>query len=209
METINWKLTSGCTTLGGGCDSCPSLWEYREKGWDYTLMRHPGELYIPKARREPAVYTVSLGSDLFHEAAPDEFIKDAFDVMNECDQHFFEIATKRVERMERLAPKLEWTKNIAAGITVESEAEAWRIKHLQAVPAAVRFISFLPLLGDIGTVDLKGIHFTTIGPELWGLKRPCNEAWVGGIYKQARDQGVQVIENYRFYDFEEKIKCQE
>lgn len=210
METLNWPLTSGCTNLGGGCESCPSLWEYREKEWDYSLTMHPGALYQPKAREAPAVYTVSLGSDFFHEAASDDFIKDAFEVMNETPRHFYELATKRIERMELLAPELRWTGNIAAGITVESADRAWRIKHLQAVPAAVRFISFLPLLGDIGAVDLKGIHFATIGPELWGLKRPCKEAWVQSINKQATDQGVRVIENYRFYNFvKEKTQCQE
>lgn len=199
METINWPIVSGCTNLGGGCESCPSLWEYREKGWDYSLRMHEAALCQPVWNKEPTVYTVGLGSDLFHEDVSREFIDKAFWIMNECRHHFFEIATKRPERAERIGNQVYWTDNIALGVTVEDAKAKWRIYNLRATPAKIRFISFLPLLGDVGKLDLDTIQAATIGAEEWGLKRPCKEAWVKGIKKQCSEQGVELLNQVRFY----------
>lgn len=200
METINWPVVSGCTNLGGGCESCPSLWEYEDKGWDYSLKMHPGALIYPKVNPDPTIYTVGLGSDLFHEDVSDEFIRYVFDTMNECRWHFFEIATKRIQRAERLAPSLTWSENISLGVTVEKSEFKWRVTHLQNIPAASRFISFLPLLGSVGKINLEGIQAATVGAEDWGLKRPCKEGWVKGINKQCIDQGVELSNQVRTYE---------
>lgn len=200
METVNWALASGCTNLGGGCESCPSLWEYKDNGWDYSLKTHPAVLSQPGNNPEPTVYTVALGSDLFHEAVPDEFIRDAFKAMNENYHHYFEIATKRAERMESLGASLNWTGNIAAGVTVEDEDAKWRIDHLRRTPAFTRFVSFLPLLGEVGSLNLEGIHMAVVGAEEWGLKRPCQEVWVQGINKRCESQGVELLNKIRTYE---------
>lgn len=200
METLNWPVASGCTNLGGGCESCPSLWEYEKNGWDYSLKMHPAALIQPKFNPDPAIYTVALGSDLFHEGVSEGFIREVFEVMNEAQHHFFEIATKRPERAERFGKSLWWSKNIALGVTVENAKAKWRIDNLRATPAAIRFVSFLPLLGNVGKLNLDTIHAATVGAEDWGLKRPCKEAWVRGINKQCADQGVELSNQVRFYE---------
>jgi protein gp37 len=207
METVNWPVVSGCTNIGGGCESCPSLWEYEEKGWDYSLQMHPGALVRPKVNPEPTVYTVGLGSDLFHEGVSDLFIQSVFSVMNESRHHFFEVATKRILRAWGMCLGLEWGPNIALGVTVEKSEFKWRVRPLQDIPAASRFISFLPLLGSVGKINLEGIQAATVGAEEWGLKRPCQEAWIKGINKQCIDQGVELLNQARFYEGVEK--CQE
>lgn len=199
METINWPLTTGCTNLGDGCESCPSMWEYREKGWDYNIQTHPAALSQPLHRKIPAGFTVSLGSDLFHEDVPDDFIREAFSVMNETERHCYEIATKRIERAERMAGELNWSRNIALGTTVENAESKWRIKHLQAIPAGIKFISFLPLLGDVGKLNLDGINGLVAGAEEWGLKRPCSEEWIEGINRQAREKGIVIFKDFNIY----------
>lgn len=207
METLNWPVTSGCTNIGGGCESCPSLWEYREKGWDYSVKMHKAALPQPLQEAKPKIYTVALGSDLFHGDVSREFIGRAFEVMNECRHHFFEIATKRPERAERIGKSVWWSDNIALGVTVEDAKAKWRINNLRATPAVWRFVSFLPLLGKVGKLNLDTIHAATIGAEDWGLKRPCQGAWVEGIKKQCIDQGVELSNHFRFYEGVEQ--CQE
>lgn len=203
METLNWEITTGCGNLGGGCESCPSLLEYQRKGWDYSIQLHENRLTQPTKIKEPTVFTVSLGSDLFHESVPDEFIKRAFDVMNYVPEHTFEVITKRAERLVFIAKDLEWTPNISMGVTVESEKYKWRIDCLREVPAVVRFVSFLPVLGPVGKLNLDGIHIAGMGGEDWGLNRPCESAWLDEIERQCLEQGVEITSEFNMYSLQE------
>ena len=67
-------------------------------------------------------------SDLFHKDVPDEFIIKVFEVMNKASWHTFQVLTKRAERLEKIAPKLNWTQNIWLGVTVESKKNIFRIE---------------------------------------------------------------------------------
>ena len=198
METINWEITTGCDSLGGACESCPSLLEYRDKGWDYTIKTHEKVLQLPYDTAEPTIFTVSLGSDLFHDKVPDEFIKRAFDVMNGTPRHVYEITTKRVERMALLGGVLRWTPNILAGTVVESDKEKWRIDFLRNLPTENLCVTFI-LGGDVGKVDLSRIKVVAVLEEQWGLKRPCEPEWIENILRQCHEQGVQVTSNYNMY----------
>lgn len=201
METVNWQLTTGCTSLGGGCESCPSLWEYRKKSMNYTLVMHRAQLAVPLMNNYPKSYTVCLGSDLFHEGVTDEFIRQTFNVMNECPEHKFEVSTKRIERALVLSGSLEWTDNIVFGTTVESDDKKWRIKLLRQIPSQNRHISFLPLLGPIRDLELMGIHSAGVGAEEWGYHRPCEDEWITDIERQCENQGVKLTEGSHIYDY--------
>lgn len=54
--------------------------------------------------------------------------------------------------------------NVWLGVSVESQAAAWRIGWLARVPAALRFLSCEPLLGPIGLRDLRLDPFTRLDP---------------------------------------------
>jgi protein gp37 len=123
-------------------------------------------------------------SDLFHEAIPDDFIKQVFDVMAKADWHVFQILTKRAKRLEALAAQLPWPENIWQGVSVESEEYTWRIRNLQEVPAAVRFISVEPLLGPISRLPLKGINWVIVGGESGPRFRVAQPIWVRSIRDQ-------------------------
>jgi len=206
METLNWELTTGCQNIGGGCESCPSLWEYREKGLDYNIKWHRDRLADPCFFTTDALlFTVSLGSDLFHEDVPSDFIQDAFSVMNREHRHTFELATKRTERLAMMADSLHFSKNIAVGVTVEEQKYKFRIDHLREVPAVNRYVSFLPLLGPVGKLDLQGIRIATIGNEQWGLHRPCEDSWIEEIKKQCGEQGVEVMPDFHTYTYEKEV----
>jgi protein gp37 len=92
--------------------------------------------------------------------------------------------------------------NVWFGATVENAARRDRILNLVQVPATVRFLSCEPLLGDLGRVNLKGIHWVIAGAESGPWARPMSEDWVRSLRDQCQAQGVaffykQRIENGR------------
>ncbi len=151
-------------------------------GFEVTL--HPDQLTLPLRWKGPRKIFVNSMSDLFHEAIPDDFIKQVFDVMAKADWHVFQILTKRAERLEALAAQLPWPENIWQGVSVESEEYTWRIHHLQEVPAAVRFISVEPLLGPISRLPLKGINWVIVGGESGPRFRVAQPIWIRSIRDQ-------------------------
>lgn len=151
-------------------------------GFEVTL--HPDQLTLPLRWKGPRKIFVNSMSDLFHEAIPDDFIKQVFDVMAKADWHVFQILTKRAERLEALAAQLPWPENIWQGVSVESEEYTWRIRHLQEVPAAVRFISVEPLLGPISRLPLKGINWVIVGGESGPRFRVAQPIWIRSIRDQ-------------------------
>jgi len=154
-------------------------------GFEVTL--HPDQLLLPLKWREPRKVFVNSMSDLFHESVPDDFIRQAFDVMTKAHWHVFQILTKRAERLEELAPRLPWPDNVWQGVSVENSEHTWRIAHLQKVPVAVRFISVEPLVGPIPKLPLKGISWVIVGGESGPRYRQVDRMWVRGI----RDQCVR------------------
>ena len=58
------------------------------------------------------------------------------------------------------------------------------------MPAAVRFLSCEPLLQDLGTIDLKGIHWVICGGESGHGARPMHPDWVRSIQQQCQSAGV-------------------
>ena len=67
------------------------------------------------------------------------------------------------------------------GTSVESSAVTNRIDHLRKAPAAIRFISFEPLIDSVGLVNLNQIHWAIVGGESGNRARPVKEEWVDEI----------------------------
>jgi protein gp37 len=125
-------------------------------------------------------------SDLFQEGVPETFIRAAFETMVACPQHTFQILTKRAERLRELAPRLPWPANVWMGVSVEDQRVVDRIIDLQAVPAAVRFLSCEPLIGSLDALPLEGIHWVIVGGESGPKARPMKAEWVDSIFRQCR-----------------------
>ena len=65
-----------------------------------------------------------------------------------------------------------------------------RLKHLRAAHASVKFVSFEPLLGSVGKLDLTGIHWAIVGGESGPRARPMEEEWAIEIRDQCRTAKV-------------------
>ncbi len=189
---------TGCTKVSEGCDHCyaetfAERWRGvqghpYENGFDLTL--RPQRLLDPLSWKIPRTIFVNSMSDLFHVDVPDEFILQVFNTMRQASWHKFQVLTKRAERLQRLSERTELTANIWIGVSVESPKYYWRIKHLQHVPAAVRFLSCEPLLAALPNLPLDGINWTIVGGESGPGARPMDPAWVRDIRGQCNEQRV-------------------
>jgi protein gp37 len=74
--------------------------------------------------------------------------------------------------------------NVWLGTSIENSKVAERADALRNVPAAIRFISFEPLIGSVGKIDLSSIHWAIVGGESGPNARPIREEWIDEIYTQ-------------------------
>ncbi len=168
-----WNPATGCTPISAGCMHCYAR-RMAEKmkrrgtakycnGFAPTI--HMDDLEEPKHWRKPRkVFVCSMG-DLFHELIPTSFIHQVIETISVCPQHTFLMLTKRVDRLATIARPGVLPANAWAGVSVENRATLWRLDRLRDTFAALRFVSFEPLLEDVSMVDLTGIHWVIAGGE--------------------------------------------
>jgi protein gp37 len=197
-----WNPVTGCRKITAGCDNCYAerfSERFRgvpdhpfENGFDLTL--RPARLRQPLSWKAPRRVFVNSMSDLFHKDVPRSFIDKVFDTMEEANWHTFQVLTKRSSLLTRylnqryharLAPSHIWL-----GVSVEDATNAVRIKHLKAARALVKFVSFEPLIGPVGRIDLFGIDWAIVGGESGPRARPMEEAWALELRDQCRVQNV-------------------
>jgi protein gp37 len=193
-----WNPVTGCTKLSPGCRHCyaetfAERWRGipghpYEQGFDLRLW--PDRLDLPLAWKKPRTIFLNSMSDLFHEKVSFSFISKVFRTMERTPWHTFQILTKRADRMAELAPRLGWPPNVWMGVSIETAEYLWRANHLREVPATVRFLSFEPLLGPLGTIELSGVHWVIVGGESGPGARPMDASWVREIRKQCRAEDV-------------------
>ena len=106
--------------------------------------------------------------------------------------HYYQVLTKRSDRLKDLAPDLTWTPNIWAGVSVEDGTHLDRIDHLRDVPASIKFISFEPLIGALGNPDLTNINWVIVGGESGNSKslRPIKKDWVTSLRDQCTTENI-------------------
>lgn len=193
-----WNPVTGCTKVSQGCKHCYAERMARRlqamgapryaNGFRVTL--HPESLELPLSWRRPRRIFVNSMSDLFHPLVPEDYIAKVFRVMREAQQHEFQVLTKRPERVAAMAHKLPWPSNVWLGTSVESQQVMTRIQHLQACPAAVRFLSCEPLLGPLPDLPLDGIHWVIVGGESGPKARPMRPEWAVEIRDQCLTRQV-------------------
>ena len=162
--------------------------KYRN-GFRFTL--HPETLELPVKWKDPRKIFVNSMSDLFHESMPTDYLKQCFDIMTKADWHVYQILTKRPDRMLSFAKSYgEIPDHVWLGTSVELAMYKSRIDTLRQVPAKVRFVSFEPLLGELGELDLRGIAWAIVGGESGPNHRPIKPEWVRKIRDQCHQQGA-------------------
>jgi protein gp37 len=193
-----WNPVTGCTKVSPGCKHCYADRMARRlqamgqpryaAGFRLTLQEDLVEL--PLRWRKPRLIFVNSMSDLFHPDVPVDYVARVFRVMEQAQQHQFQVLTKRAERLAEVSPHLPWPSNVWMGLSVETADYAWRVAHLLSVPAKVRFLSLEPLLGPLPDLPLQGIQWVIVGGESGPGARPMQAAWVRDIRRQCREHDV-------------------
>jgi protein gp37 len=209
-----WNPVTGCTKVSQGCRNCYALRDWPRLsanpqtvyfGRAFTDVQcHDDRLGQPLEWKKPRRIFVNSMSDLFHAAVPDGFIAGVFSTMMLADQHTYQILTKRPERMRAFLHSREWAPpaHIQIGVSCEDQM-TWeeRVPELLAIPAAVKFVSLEPLLGQIDARGrtskdqqisippasdwpLAGLQWVIVGGESGPAARPMSPAWARWLRDQ-------------------------
>ena len=193
-----WNPSVGCTKVTAGCKNCYAEVMARrlqamgsvgyEDGFKFKIL--PERLNQPISIKKPTKFFVNSMSDLFHEKMPFEFLDEIFKIISSTPQHHYQILTKREHILQRYFMDRTVPANVWLGVTVEHGQTKHRIDVLRNVNVSVRFISIEPLIGDVGTLDLTGIHWVIVGGESGMSARPMKPEWAINIQRQCAEQKV-------------------
>jgi len=198
-----WNPVRGCTKISPGCKHCYAetfAERFRgvkghpyEQGFDLRLV--PEKLGEPLRWRNPKMIFVNSMSDLFHEQVPDDYIVDVARVMVAAKWHTYQVLTKRADRLRKLLnTKLSFAaqeRHIWWGVSVEDRKYGLpRVAELRKADAGVRFLSVEPLLEELGTVGLDGVHWVIVGGESGPGARPMEKEWVLALRDQCKKSRV-------------------
>ncbi len=206
-----WNPVAGCRVMSAGCTNCYAM----RMAARLEAMQHPsyigttrksGNRYVwtgqsnliehvleaPLTWRKPRLVFVNSMSDLFQDSVPFEYVRRVWDVMEKASSHTFQILTKQPQRMAEYLTEYDprVLPNVWVGTSVEDSRVKFRIDALAECPATVRFISFEPLIGDLGEIDMSGIHWAIVGGESGPNSRPMEASWVENIHLQCKEFGV-------------------
>lgn len=193
-----WNPLTGCTKISPGCQHCYAERMARRlqamgqpnyaNGFRLTLHEHA--LAAPLGWKKPQMIFVNSMSDLFHRDVPLAFVLQVFDVMRQAHWHTFQVLTKRSERLLALDDAIDWPANVWMGVSVERQDYAFRIDHLRASHAQIKFLSLEPLLGPLPALDLARIDWVIVGGESGPGARPLDPVWVTEVRDQCLAAGV-------------------
>lgn len=202
-----WNPVAGCSLASAGCTNCYAMRmaarleamgvaKYegltRKSGgrakWTGKVRCDETALAVPHRWRKSRKVFVNSMSDLFHEDVPVAFIRKVWATMEETPRHDYQLLTKRPDRMREVLSGAGFAilPNVWIGTSVEGPDVVGRIEQLRETPAAIRFISFEPLIGPVTDANLEGIAWAIVGGESGPAARPMEEEWVWAIERLCR-----------------------
>lgn len=207
-----WNPVAGCEIVTAGCTNCYAMRmaarldamgvaKYsgltRKSGnryvWTGKVRLDDAALAIPAKWKKPRKIFVNSMSDLFHENVVAEFIARVWQVMATTPRHTYQILTKRPDRMVEILQndiRFPILNNVWLGTSVEDARVLGRLDALRKAPAAIRFVSFEPLIGSVRTADLTGIDWAIIGGESGPRAREMEERWLSEIHALCEQYGT-------------------
>lgn len=169
-----WNPVTGCRH---GCQYCYARKIAERfkgsKAWPrgFEPMFHKERISDAINAKKPRTIFVCSMADLFGEWVPTHWIQSILTEAAIAQQHTFIFLTKNPDRYQPLSVDplvggwMNRRPNWWFGTTITEKADIHRLWSLQASDLPNRFISFEPLLGDPGPLDLAGIKQVIIGAQ--------------------------------------------
>ena len=204
---------TGCTKVSPGCDHCyAEAWAKRSGlvQWGNNPRRRTTEnnwkepvkwnaetgAFNREYGHRPRVFCASL-ADVFDNQVPSTWRKDLFALIRECGRLDWLLLTKRPQNISKMLPS-DWGAgypNVWLGMTAEDQTyfdQRW--KHLQEIPAVIKFISYEPAIGPL-RLPTDGPHpdWLISGGESGGWARPVKRRWIRDVIADCRDHDVAVF----------------
>lgn len=167
---------------------------------------HPDKLEKMRKRKKPIVYFFCSMGDWLDDAVEREWRENCLKAMAETPQHRYITLTKQYSnlwKIKRDSPREVIPSNVAVGISVTNNEQKWGIDKLREVEAALRFVSFEPLLEDIlmggvvsDSLDLRNIDWIIIGARTRQGSTPGfipEKEWVQRLVKKATAESIPVF----------------
>lgn len=204
-HTCNFWI--GCTKVSPECERCYAETLAKFHGWAKWGAKQPRHKTAPAtvnnlrkwnraaeaAGERHRVFINSL-SDTFDKEVPQSYRDAIFDYALETPFLDYLLLTKRPENFEEMIPLSFWPgENIWGGVTVGVRKSMERIEYLRKSPFRIKFLSIEPLLEDLGTLNLEGIHWVIVGGESGAGARPMHPDWVRSIRDQCIAAGVPFL----------------
>jgi protein gp37 len=216
----------GCTKVSPGCTNCYAEVYGNRFGVEWGprgLRRRTSEgnwrkplAWNEKANREsttPRVFCASLADVFESNVQTEQWLPDLFKMIERCNGLTWLLLTKRPENVWRLIENnvsslkrpdvwLSENPHVWIGTSVENQAAAdERIPMLLRIPAARRFLSCEPLLGEVdlskwiytdgGKPWKMDIDWVICGGESGPDARPMHPDWARGLRDQCSAAGTK------------------
>jgi len=186
----------GCRKVDSACEKC---YMFRlSKGWGIdpeqvrTFDIAKREKEMSKWPPEKRLVFVNDMTDTFGEFYSFELIEQWHQLFERHPEREFQLLTKRIGRaMLFYRQRSSVPRNVWVGCTIGEKKRLRRLEQLGQIDAKVRFVSFEPLIEDLGDFDLKGVHWAIVGGES-DLKnpRPMKPEWAENIRRICERDGV-------------------
>jgi len=224
----------GCSKCSSGCENCyAEKMAFRLSKNPLTAKKYAGVVdehgkwtgkvsgldlaVFDKLPKVPSRVFVGSMCDVFHNSTPASWLFKLSKQFEKYPQHTFILLTKRPENAKWWfdQPVSGRHPNLWLGVTVCNQQEAdEKIPALLDIPAALRFISFEPLLGPVSlwrwfpegscqkpsnykgrrfiknTEYENGIHWVICGAETGPHKGNMNPEWAIALRNQCKDADV-------------------
>lgn len=202
------NLGWGCRKVDSACANCYMFRLSQDWKIDPTMIRTfdlaKREKELNSWPPEKKLVFVNDMTDTFGEFYSFDLIAEWHRLFERHPDREFQLLTKRIGRA-LVFYRDRWGRppwNVWIGCSVGEKKRLWRLDQLRQIDAEVRFVSFEPLIEDLGEFSLRGIQWAIVGGESdrknprpmkpeWAenIRRICERDRVAFFFKQMGGRG--------------------